>query len=167
MDSEKSTHSFEIKKRYVTQLFIINFFFYQFDNNYSALLSCKTNVLDMFNMGDFFPDFRYIAKYWNSDQIKLLAGNVRNTSLTSKKSFWDLVNIYIDLLPDQFRVIKFFHKLHFFISFILICVNLICCRPYLQPIIFLCFVRDLKRAPYCITLSISRIYWLGPRLRYV
>ena len=36
----------------------------------------KFKIFDIFNMVDLFSAFRYIAKYWNSDRIKLLTGNV-------------------------------------------------------------------------------------------
>ena len=57
MDSEKSINSFEMKKGLVIGLFIE-----QFVHNFSALL-CKINVLDIFDTGDFFLHFCYIAKY--------------------------------------------------------------------------------------------------------
>ena len=39
------------------------FFFYQFLTNYKALLLCKINDFDIFNMVKFFSDDSYIASY--------------------------------------------------------------------------------------------------------
>ena len=55
IDSEKSIKSIEMKKRYLGTKHI----FFQFDNNFLALLVCKMNVF-------FLSDFCYIANYWNS-----------------------------------------------------------------------------------------------------
>ena len=52
-------------------------FFSRFVNNFLALLLRKIYVFGIFNMIDFFQIFvSYIAKYWNSDGIKLFAGSV-------------------------------------------------------------------------------------------
>ena len=41
-----------------------NYCVYQFVNNFSELLLlCKINVLDLCDIGDFFFNFCYIAKY--------------------------------------------------------------------------------------------------------
>ena len=53
------------------------FFFKRFVNNFSALLLCQIYVIDIFNMVDFLFILLYgIAKYWNSDHIKLLTRSV-------------------------------------------------------------------------------------------
>ena len=45
-----------MKKRFGPDYLLNNYFFYQFLNNFSALL-CKINVLDIFDMGDVFQIF--------------------------------------------------------------------------------------------------------------
>ena len=60
MNSEQSINSFEIKKDRLPDylLFIAQLFFYLFVNNFSALLVlCKINILDSFDMRDFFQIF--------------------------------------------------------------------------------------------------------------
>ena len=37
--------------------------YYEFVNNFSALLLCKINVFNIFNVDNFFSDFTYIAEY--------------------------------------------------------------------------------------------------------
>ena len=61
----------------MTWLYIEHLFFYYPFNNFSALVLCEINVLDVIDMGEFFSEFYYIAKYWNSNRIKILIGNVR------------------------------------------------------------------------------------------
>ena len=56
MESEKSITSFKMKKGMLPE-HLSNIFFYLFVNKFSALLLCKINVLDIFNMGDFFQIF--------------------------------------------------------------------------------------------------------------
>ena len=51
MDSEKSINSFFE--------FLSNYFVNSFFNNFSALLLCKINVLDFFDMGDFYHIYQY------------------------------------------------------------------------------------------------------------
>ena len=70
MDSEKSLNLFEIGKK--DRLLIEKLFFQEFTVNFSALLVCKVNVLDIFDMSD----FCYIAKYCNCDRIKVLVRHV-------------------------------------------------------------------------------------------
>ena len=74
MDSEKSINSFEIKKRIGHRNWRDNFF-WQFFNNCSALLLCKIYFFTSW-IWLIFSDFCYIAKYWNSNRVKLLAGSV-------------------------------------------------------------------------------------------
>ena len=76
MNSEKSINSFEMKKNILPDYSLNNYFICQFINTFSALLLCKINVLDFFDMGDLKKNFFDIAKYWNSDRIELF-GNVR------------------------------------------------------------------------------------------
>ena len=71
MDFEKSTNSFDIKKRIDYSIIYSKTFFPQFVNRFSALL-CKTNILDIFNIDDFF-------------QIFVIA---RNTKIMIKSHFW-------------------------------------------------------------------------------
>ena len=54
MDSQKSINSF--KKKDGLPNYLLNSFVYQFVDNFPALL-CKINVLDFFNMDDFFQIF--------------------------------------------------------------------------------------------------------------
>ena len=49
-----------------------NYFFWQFVNNFSALLSC--NILTSLILL-IISDFNYNTNHWNSDRIKLLAGS--------------------------------------------------------------------------------------------
>ena len=44
-------------------------FFYQFFIIFRELLLCKIKVFEILNEVDYFSDFCYIAKYWNSDRI--------------------------------------------------------------------------------------------------
>ena len=46
---------------------------------------CYYYIFDFFNMVDFFPDFCYIAKYWNFDRKKLLTKCIHKASLNSLK----------------------------------------------------------------------------------
>ena len=63
---------FKIKKNKLPDYLLTNHFVYQFFNNFLALLLCKINAFDFFDMGNFFLlFFCYIVKYWNSDRIKL------------------------------------------------------------------------------------------------
>ena len=64
MDSEKPINLFEMKQKDTLSEYLLNdYFVYQFVNNFSELLLlCKINVLDFFDMNDFF-NFYYIAKY--------------------------------------------------------------------------------------------------------
>ena len=80
----------------MTDYLLNSYFSYQFFKKISALLSCKINVLDFFGTGDFFFNFCYIAKYWNSGRIKLLVGNI----CTSHKYLRG--NSHIDGLKNQF-----------------------------------------------------------------
>ena len=85
------------------------YFIYTFINNFSLLFLCKINILDIFNMVDFFQDFSYIAKYWNSDWIKILAGSVcgrkeevflqERLNNLSLALFWGKVKCKMSLLP--------------------------------------------------------------------
>ena len=54
MKSEKSINWFEIEKREGYLIMYVLNIFYQFVKYFSALLLCKINVLDIFDMGDFF-----------------------------------------------------------------------------------------------------------------
>ena len=74
MDSEKSTDSFNTEKK-VTLLFF-GLFFYPSVSNFQIFLLCAMNTFDIFNLDDSFKDFGYIVKYWNSDRIRFLVGNV-------------------------------------------------------------------------------------------
>ena len=67
-DSEKLINSFKMKKR-ITWLFIGKLLFFTNFLTTALLLFCKINVFDIFNMVNFFLDFYYITKYWNSHQI--------------------------------------------------------------------------------------------------
>ena len=69
MDSEKST-LFGVKKR--IDYLIIGEFFLQI-NNFSAVQLCKIYVPDIFDVDNTFQ----VTKYWKSDRIELLVGNVR------------------------------------------------------------------------------------------
>ena len=57
MDSEKSINSFKIKQDRLPAYLLNNYFFCQFVNNFQTLLLCKINVLDFFDMSDFFQIF--------------------------------------------------------------------------------------------------------------
>ena len=70
MDSEKSVNSFEIKKDWLTDYFLNNYFVYHCFNNFSALLLCKINVLFFFDVEDFFKFFS------------------RNTEIQIKSNYW-------------------------------------------------------------------------------
>ena len=82
-DSEKLNNSFKIKG-WVTWLL----------NNIPELLSCKINVFEIVKTVNFFK-FRYIAKYWNSDRIKLES--------SWKCTFKEFLNI-INKLRDHLKV---------------------------------------------------------------
>ena len=56
MDSEKWTNSFEIQKDRLPD-YLLNS--YRFVNDFSALLLCRINDLDFFNMGDFCYNFEF------------------------------------------------------------------------------------------------------------
>ena len=73
MDFEISIHTFEMKKRIGDNNLLSNFF-YQFVK-FSALLSCKINVFDIFIIIDFFQIFFY-REVLNSDRIELLGESV-------------------------------------------------------------------------------------------
>ena len=60
-----------MKNRRLGYLIIYWEIFFYFADIFSALLLYKINFSDMFNAVDYFSDFSHIAKYWNSDQIKL------------------------------------------------------------------------------------------------
>ena len=52
-------------------------FFHRFVNNFSALLFCKINSLEIFNTVDFFQIFVALRNtYLDYDQFKLLVRNV-------------------------------------------------------------------------------------------
>ena len=55
-----------------------DYFFDKLVNNFSAFLLYEKNVLNIFDADDIFR-FLFMAKYWNSDQIKLLVWNIRAT----------------------------------------------------------------------------------------
>ena len=57
MNVEKSINLFEMKKSHLTWFFIKHYFFKQFINNFSALLLCEINIMDIFDMGNFFQIF--------------------------------------------------------------------------------------------------------------
>ena len=58
MDSEKPINLFELKKKNKLPDYLLKIYFvYRFVNNFPALLSCKINVLDFFDMDDFFQIF--------------------------------------------------------------------------------------------------------------
>ena len=65
MDSEKSINLFEKKMDRLLDYLSNNYIVYQFFNNFSALLLCKINVLDLFDVGNFFKCFlhREILKF--------------------------------------------------------------------------------------------------------
>ena len=42
-----------------------------FKKFFSGIIIMQINDIDIFNMIDFVSDFGYIAKYWNSDRMKL------------------------------------------------------------------------------------------------
>ena len=79
-------------------IFFDNDFFHLFVNNFSKLLLCMINVLVIFNIiDDFLKIFCcYIAKYCNSDRIKLLVGIV-----TFNKLLWEMKND-----PDDCRHLR-------------------------------------------------------------
>ena len=58
MDSKKLINCFEMKKTDSSLItYQKNYFVYQFVDNFSELLLCKINILDFFDMGDFFQIF--------------------------------------------------------------------------------------------------------------
>ena len=57
MNSEQSINSVEIKMNRSPDYLLDNYFFLQFFDNFSALLLCEINVLDIFNISDFFQFF--------------------------------------------------------------------------------------------------------------
>ena len=59
MDSQKSLNSFEMKNRACRMIIYEKLFFYQFVKNFAALFLCEINVLDIFDMGDFFKFLLY------------------------------------------------------------------------------------------------------------
>ena len=81
MDSEKSINLFKIKKEKVTWLFIEQFFCYWFVNNFSGLLLCKINILDIFSMDNFFH-ISYIRN--NESRFFIWVSPNQNTSANSK-----------------------------------------------------------------------------------
>ena len=89
--------------------FFNNYFFNLFTDKFSALLLYKMNVLDIFfGKGNFF-NFCYIAKYWSSDRIKLLARNVR--AVRPKKihlCYWINVNFF-RIFKQYFFLINYFN----------------------------------------------------------
>ena len=70
------------KKEYVIHLIIEQLLFYQFINNFSALLLCKINSLDIFDMGDF-------------DQIFVISWS---TEILIQSKFW--LEIYTPYIPN-------------------------------------------------------------------
>ena len=66
IDFEKLIDSFEIKKKNRLPGYLLGNFLYRFVNSFLR----GYYVLDIFDMVDFFLDFRYIVKYRNSDQKK-------------------------------------------------------------------------------------------------
>ena len=57
MNSETSINLFEMEKEYVARLFIKQLFFYQFVNNFSALLVRIINAFVIFDISDFIQIF--------------------------------------------------------------------------------------------------------------
>ena len=82
MDSVKSIVSFKIKKGYVTRLSIKQSFFHQFVNNFSALLLCDINFLEIFDIGGFFQTF-FIT---------------RSTEIVIELNFW--LGIYVPYILE-------------------------------------------------------------------
>ena len=54
-----------MRKRKIPPGYLLNNFFLQFVHIFLALLLCKTNLLNILNMVDFFSDFYIIGKYLN------------------------------------------------------------------------------------------------------
>ena len=59
MDSEKSISPLEMKKEWLPDHLVNNYIFYQFLNNFPALLFGKINFFNIFDMSDFFRFLRY------------------------------------------------------------------------------------------------------------
>ena len=57
MNSEKSINSFKMKNCKLLDYLLNNSFVYYFVNKFPALLLCKINVLDFFDIGNFFRIF--------------------------------------------------------------------------------------------------------------
>ena len=58
MDSEKGINVFKLEKRDMSRNYLLDKFFWnQFVNNFLVSLLCKINVLDIFDMDDFFSIF--------------------------------------------------------------------------------------------------------------
>ena len=53
MHSDRLKNQFWLKKSYVTDFFVEQFFFYKFVNDFWELLICKINILRTFWMVDF------------------------------------------------------------------------------------------------------------------
>ena len=66
-------------------------FFCQFVNKISVLIFCKINLLDVFNNVWFLSDFCYIAKYWNSDRVKLQVENLYVSYIL--KAMWNTFSL--------------------------------------------------------------------------
>ena len=58
-------------------------FFYLLFSNFSPLLLCKINVLDIFNMTDFF-NFYYTAKYLNFDGMEFGIVDICTSNIETK-----------------------------------------------------------------------------------
>ena len=86
MGSEKSISLFEMKKRIGYLIIYWTMIVSPIFNNFSALLLCKINIFDFFDINDFFSNFCYVGRYWNSDRIKLLVGNERSIHLQKEES---------------------------------------------------------------------------------
>ena len=61
---EKFKKLFKIKKDGLPDNLLKNYFFYQFVSNFLALLLCKINVLDIYDMGD---SIQIFFTSWNTE----------------------------------------------------------------------------------------------------
>ena len=61
---ENSINSFKTKRNIIPVYLLNKYFFYQFVNNFLALLLRKINCPDIFNMVNFFSEFYSIGKYF-------------------------------------------------------------------------------------------------------
>ena len=75
--TKRRTFRARVKKKHSVTWLFFEHVFHQHINNFSAILLCKINVLDIFDIGNFFHIFYYITKCWNCNRIKLLVKNVR------------------------------------------------------------------------------------------